>query len=278
MTVDGRAWAGPTEEVRIDPADGRARTFAELREACAQRYGEAEIASYWETECSPYAPSAFEGSWSAGARINVISGPWLYWQSGVVSPAAEVDGELEIELEGARHRARLQGGRLLWSDGEVWTRPDGGPDFAVGQQVRYWSHSAAKWVLAVVRGRHRDGTYELDVKRRADPALLRPHRSEASEARWRMQLPRALAELEAGDPKAFERLVAARAAATVGHEADRVIAETLQDAVALCSSLGFSSEELERELAAIKERKRRSIADAAAAAASAALEAGEAAG
>eukprot|EP00416_Gambierdiscus_australes_P042172 CAMPEP_0171113070 /NCGR_PEP_ID=MMETSP0766_2-20121228/81180_1 /TAXON_ID=439317 /ORGANISM="Gambierdiscus australes, Strain CAWD 149" /LENGTH=159 /DNA_ID=CAMNT_0011575243 /DNA_START=132 /DNA_END=611 /DNA_ORIENTATION=+ len=42
--------SGP-EEKRRDPEDGQFRTYAELQQACADKFTEEEIKQYWETQC-----------------------------------------------------------------------------------------------------------------------------------------------------------------------------------------------------------------------------------
>lgn len=46
-----RGAGGAAEEYRIDPHDGKARTFAVLQRSCGQKYSEAELLEYWEKEC-----------------------------------------------------------------------------------------------------------------------------------------------------------------------------------------------------------------------------------
>mmetsp|Transcript_119933 Transcript_119933/g.344658 ORF Transcript_119933/g.344658 Transcript_119933/m.344658 type:complete len:279 (-) Transcript_119933:238-1074(-) len=271
----------PRDERRVDPADGRLRTFAELHRACAGRYSEAEIHSYWEVTCARHVCSDFEGTWRSGAVTNVIEGKRLSWEVGVESDVHLIGPDAcMIELDGQRHSAVLEAGgqRLRWSDGEVWTRCDDNPArstlvaadapvFDIGELVKYWSETAMRWVPAVVRGRCSDGWYELDIKRHADPALLRRGSSaskagDLAETRWRMQLPRALAELQAGDAALFQRLLQERVAARPGIDPESAMCEVLKDAAAACSVLGFAAEEVEQALEASWQRRRAARAGA----------------
>mmetsp|Transcript_168727 Transcript_168727/g.542227 ORF Transcript_168727/g.542227 Transcript_168727/m.542227 type:complete len:344 (-) Transcript_168727:148-1179(-) len=283
-------------EARIDPADGRLRTLDDLHRTCAGRYTPAAIESYWETSCRPHVRKPFEGDWALGVQTHTIEGETLFWQCGRQTPI-EVAGptSFRIFLDGASHEAGLDDGndgpgegrqRLAWSDGETWQRQQeelrqsAGHDdllsapppslgrsrqtFGAGDRVKYWSNSVSKWLSATVRSQNADGTYELDIKKRADAALLRAAAAEGGPlgggasaaargrakegvnfARWRMQLPRALAEMHAGEPEAFERLLLARLGANPGQDHDEVYRDMLQDAVPLCATLGYSAEELE---------------------------------
>merc|ERR1719174_1141062 len=47
-----------------------------------------------------------------------------------------------------------------------------------GASVEYWSESFNRWVEARVKMIHDDGTLDLDVKRGANPAKVRPRRDE----------------------------------------------------------------------------------------------------
>jgi len=273
----------PEEEGRIDPQDGKLRTLEQLRRACANRYTPAEIESYWEWSCRPHVLQPFEGFWVHDLKTHAIQGEALYWHVGidtkieVTSPTS-----FAIELDGQSHQAHLEadGQHLTWSDGDRWVRSadpwearsssdrdpllEGhhgscasgareGHTYKPGDRVKYWSGTASKWVTAVVKGQHSDGTYELDVKRRALAEHLRPASSAGKkqagrleDVRWRMQLPRALSEWQLGDPTAFEKLLASRIQTVRGQDQARAIHDMLQDALAVCSSLGFSSEELEK--------------------------------
>eukprot|EP00933_Yihiella_yeosuensis_P007547 TRINITY_DN11262_c2_g1_i1.p1 TRINITY_DN11262_c2_g1~~TRINITY_DN11262_c2_g1_i1.p1 ORF type:complete len:433 (-),score=56.37 TRINITY_DN11262_c2_g1_i1:143-1441(-) len=44
-------------ERRIDPEDGKARTFEELQEICKKDYRPEQIQTYWETKCKPLQPT-----------------------------------------------------------------------------------------------------------------------------------------------------------------------------------------------------------------------------
>jgi len=123
--------------------------------------------------------------------------------------------------------------------------------------VKYFSASAKKWILATVKSRNRDGTYDLDVKKHAKPEHVRPVSTKATGAtaqdaamvaRWKMQLPRALAEWAAGDHKGFDNLLAGRIMASPQAELEGIIRDMLEDARAIAPSLGIRPQELEEAL------------------------------
>lgn len=105
-----------------------------------------------------------------------------------------------------------------------------------------------------------DGTYDLDVKRRAKPEHIRPTSSKqaaaadapvqdpAVVARFKMQLPRALAEWAAGDHKGFDNLLATRILATPQASHESVIHDMLEDALAIAPSVGVRPQELKEAL------------------------------
>mmetsp|Transcript_86635 Transcript_86635/g.240207 ORF Transcript_86635/g.240207 Transcript_86635/m.240207 type:complete len:349 (-) Transcript_86635:8-1054(-) len=269
-------------ESRVDPEDGEVRTFKELQHWYAGFYSPQEIADYWQNGCMPYMQGFFQGSWTVGSKRHSIKGPKLHWHLGRVTIIRVISrNSFTMELDGEVFHAQLQDGGscLAWSDGEAWYRsdkvepeaPPGGPAevpppgrpsavYAAGQPVKYFSASAAKWIAAVVRGQHRDGTYELDVKRHAKPEHIRPASSNkavastvqvqdsALLARWKMQLPRALAEWAAGDHKGFDSLLAARIMATPQASYEDTIHDMLADALAAAPTVGIRAQELEEAL------------------------------
>jgi len=52
--------------------------------------------------------------------------------------------------------------------------PDGGVIYAAGTKVKYWSQTVRKWISATVLRRNEDGTFDLDLKRRAQPQCILP--------------------------------------------------------------------------------------------------------
>lgn len=50
------------EEVRVDPADGRHRTLAELWRLCAKYYSREDVQAYWQTQCKPVETQITAGS------------------------------------------------------------------------------------------------------------------------------------------------------------------------------------------------------------------------
>mmetsp|Transcript_34091 Transcript_34091/g.98109 ORF Transcript_34091/g.98109 Transcript_34091/m.98109 type:complete len:348 (+) Transcript_34091:74-1117(+) len=271
------------EESRVDPYDGEVRTFQELRRHYAGFYTPEAIVDYWQNSCRPYLQGFFEGAWTTGAKRHVIEGPRLHWHKGRVTIIqATSRTSFTMELDGGVFTARLEegGGRLIWSDGEAWARAEeaeagpllGEPEeapaldepatakqdgaYSPGQQVKYFSASTKKWILAAVKARNQDGTYNLDVKKHARPEHIRPTTTKpaapaqdpAMVARWKMQLPRALAEWAAGDHKGFDNLLAARIMATPQVSLESVIHDMLEDAMAIAPTVGVRPDELKEAL------------------------------
>mmetsp|Transcript_70955 Transcript_70955/g.200280 ORF Transcript_70955/g.200280 Transcript_70955/m.200280 type:complete len:818 (+) Transcript_70955:115-2568(+) len=269
------------EEMRVDPTDGQPRNFLELKRLCAGDYTEEQVVEYWQTKCVPYARARFEGSWMHGKRKNVIRGTRLEWQIGrttyieTTSPTS-----FSMELDGDTYRACLEPGDrvLTWSDGDTWTRaqddpatgkaaaqrqqerepkPAGGECAGPGDQVKYWSGSASRWVVATVLRRHPDGSYELDKKKcaKAEHVRLARRGTPGPElARWQMQLPRALAEASRGDDKQLTAMFRARVDSHPQAQQAREYRYALADAIEAAKSMGLDVRELEAELAGQKQK------------------------
>merc|ERR1712060_400403 len=43
-----------------------------------------------------------------------------------------------------------------------------------GSKVKYWSQTVNRWISATLLSKNDDGTYDLDLKRRAPASLIRP--------------------------------------------------------------------------------------------------------
>jgi len=255
------------EESRVDPYDAEVRTFQELQRHYAGLYTPEALLDYWQHTCRPYLQGFFEGEWVAGAKRHVIAGPRLCWQRGRVTIIEATNrSSFTMALDGSVYSARLEdgGSRLVFSDGEVWTRvveaePEEERPYSAGQQVKYFSTSAKKWILATVKSRNQDGTYDLDIKKHAKPQQMRPALSKqapaedpAAVARWKMQLPRALAEWAAGDQKVFDELLAARIMASPHADIEVVVHDMLQDAKDMAPAVGLRPQELEEALNEVK--------------------------
>lgn len=52
-----------------------------------------------------------------------------------------------------------------------------GSGYPKGSKVKYWSVTVQRWIPAAIVSQNRDGTYRLDVKKRAEPHHLRPHQA-----------------------------------------------------------------------------------------------------
>lgn len=184
-----RLRSSPATELRIDPEDGECCSLARMCQKYAGSWTRQAIEQYFLTQCElPGEKAEYEGCWNYGPKKNFVRSTSVQWESGLVTPIKSLSPtSFSMELDGALYRAHLEEGgkKLVFSDGDVWTRaleagdvpaqghPQLLPEFNVGDSVLYRSGSVQKWVKAVVRAKNPDGTYELNVKKRARADLLR---------------------------------------------------------------------------------------------------------
>jgi len=78
-----------------------------------------------KSEEVPASTPSFYGRWTGrdepGKRIDVIRDGYVFWQGGLVTEIT-VQGSRQFVtiLEGKRYHAKIAGGYLVWSDGDVW--------------------------------------------------------------------------------------------------------------------------------------------------------------
>jgi len=75
--------------------------------------------------------SIYNGLWHReidDAEMAIIVGSSMTWSSSFEDTVSELqllsEGGIALEILGVKHEGKLEGPRLIWSDGEVWARCD----------------------------------------------------------------------------------------------------------------------------------------------------------
>eukprot|EP00931_Biecheleriopsis_adriatica_P029926 TRINITY_DN17698_c0_g1_i1.p1 TRINITY_DN17698_c0_g1~~TRINITY_DN17698_c0_g1_i1.p1 ORF type:complete len:827 (-),score=184.24 TRINITY_DN17698_c0_g1_i1:45-2525(-) len=163
-----------------------------IAEPVEEAGGASQVTAYVQQKLA----APFDGVWSYVSGRCTIADGVIHWESGSVTKIEVIsDIAFHMELEGEIFQGRLDADsqKLVFSDGDVWNRiepqvrvtePSSAPampaakvQFRPGDGVKYWSSSSKRWMRATVQRQNSDGTFELDVKKRAKPDCLRPARA-----------------------------------------------------------------------------------------------------
>jgi len=118
---------------RVDPRDGHEWRLNDLCKKFGASLSQFDAEQYFWSHCWPSQEAAppctstfsFEGHWTYSSGSLEVKGGAVHWQSGLVTYInATSDLSFDMALDGEIFQGRLQdaGNRLVFSDGDVWTR------------------------------------------------------------------------------------------------------------------------------------------------------------
>ncbi|CAL1130850.1 unnamed protein product [Cladocopium goreaui] len=119
-------------DLRVVPQDGRVCRLDELCKKFNTSLSRFDAEQYFWSHCWPRKDTAaaassfaFDGRWNYSSGSLQVTGGAVHWQSGLVTPInATSDLVFDMALDGEVFQGRLEdaGKRLVFSDGDVWTR------------------------------------------------------------------------------------------------------------------------------------------------------------
>lgn len=119
-------------DLRVVPQDGHLCRLDELCKKFNTSLSRFDAEQYFWSHCWPRKDTAaaassfaFDGRWNISSGSLQVTGGAVHWQSGLVTPInATSDLVFDMALDGEVFQGRLEdaGKRLVFSDGDVWTR------------------------------------------------------------------------------------------------------------------------------------------------------------